>query len=70
MTTKGLSQKQVIIPISNDITHEFIKESNLHIVNINRALKAIKSNIVADFIHIEDKGIVIITNNVALGSDL
>ena len=70
MTTKGPSYKQVIIPMSNDIAKEFIKESNSHITNINHALKAIKSSMIADFIHVDDKGIVITTNNVALGSDL
>ena len=70
MTTKGLSHKQVIIPMSNDIAKEFIKESNSHITNINHALKAIKSSMIADFIHADNKGIVITTNNIALGSDL
>jgi len=70
MTTKGPSHKQVIIPMSNDIAKKFIKESNSHITNINHALKAIKSSTIADFIHVDNKGIVITTNNVALGSDL
>jgi len=69
MTAKGSSCKQVIIPMSNDIVKEFIKESNSHITNINRALKAIKSSTIADFIHVDSKEIVIITNNVVLGSD-
>ena len=42
----------------------------MHIVNINCALKNIQSNTIADFIHIEDKGIIITTNNVSLSSDL
>jgi len=70
MTTKGLLQKQVIVPISNDITKEFIKDSNSYVANINCAFKAIKSNTLADFMHIENKGIVLTTNNVSLGSDL
>ena len=70
MTTKGPSHKQVIIPIDNDITKEFGKKANLHITNINYALKAIKSSMIADFIHVDDKGIVITTNNIASGSDL
>ena len=41
ITTKGSSYKQVIIPISNDIAKEFIKELNSHVTNINHALKAI-----------------------------
>ena len=56
--------------MSNDIAKEFIKESNSHIANINCALKAIKSNTLANFIHVEDKDIVLITNNVVSGSNL
>ena len=70
MTTKGLSWKQVIISMSNDIAKEFIKESSSHVANINCALKVIKSSMLADFICVEDKGIVITTNNVASESDL
>ena len=70
ITTKGSSCKQVIISMNNDITKEFIKESNSHITNINCALKAIKSSTIADFIHIDDKGIVVTTNNVVSSSDL
>ena len=70
ITTKGSSCKQVIISMDNDITKKFIKESNSHITNINCALKAIKSSMIADFIHIDDKGIVVTTNNVVSSSDL
>jgi len=44
MTTKDLLRKQVIIPMNNDITKKFIKDSSSHIININQALKAIKSS--------------------------
>jgi len=70
MTTKGPSWKQVIIPMSYNIAKEFIKNSSSHIVNINHALKLIKSSTIANFIHVEDKGIIITTNIVSLGSDL
>ena len=70
MITKGFLWKQVIIPMSNDIAKEFIKNASSHIVNINCALKAIKSSTIADFICVEDKGIVIMTNNVSSGSNL
>ena len=56
--------------MSNNIAKEFIKESSSHIANINHALKVIKYSMLADFIYVEDKGIVVTTNNVALGSDL
>ena len=42
----------------------------MHVININCTLKNISSNTIADFIRAEDKGIVIITNNISLPSDL
>ena len=42
----------------------------MHVININHALKNIKSNIIVDFIHNNNKSIVITTNNVASSSDL
>jgi len=62
--------KQVIIPMGNDIAKEFIKESNSYVTNINYALKAIKSSTIANFICVDDKGIIITTNNVVSGLDL
>ena len=70
MTTKGLYHKQVIIPMSCDLSKRFIKDSSSHVVNINWALKSIKSNICTNFICADNKGIIILTNNVAVNSDL
>ena len=70
MTTKRPSCKQVIVPMNIDNIRKFLKDSSTHIININSALKSIKSNVMADFIWIDDKGIVISTNNVASPSDL
>ena len=50
MTIKRPSRKQVIIPISLDNANNFVKESSIHITNINRALKNIKLDVMADFI--------------------
>ena len=47
-----------------------MKDASTHVININRALKSIKSNIIADFIRLDDKCIIIFTNNVANPSDL
>jgi len=55
MTTKGPSCKQVIIPMSYNLGKRFIKDSSSHIININWALKSIKSNICADFICADNK---------------
>ena len=58
ITTKGPSCKQVIIPISTDNA------------DINRTLKNIKSDVMADFICVKNKGVVISTNKVASPLDL
>ena len=50
MTTKSSSQKHVIVPMSNDNKTRFIKDSSNHITNINRALKNIKLEVIANFI--------------------
>lgn len=64
--TKGLSRKQVIIPINSIITNRFIfiMISNKHIENINRALKSIKSDVMANFIWADHKEVVITTNKI------
>ena len=70
ITTKGPLCKQVIIPISNKLAKKFLKDSSMYIININHALRNILSNTIADFIYVEDKGVVITTNNVSSQSDL
>jgi len=50
ITMKGLLHKQVIVPINIDNARKFIKDSSTYIIKINRALKSIKSNVMADFI--------------------
>ena len=70
ITTKSPSQKQVIIPMSSDNTTKFVKEFSVYIANINRAFKNIKSDVMADFICIENKRVVITTNKVASLLDL
>ena len=56
--------------MSNNSVTSFIKDSSTHIININRILKNIRSNTMADFIHVKNKSIVITTNNIASPSDL
>ena len=65
MTTKGPSRKQVIVPISNDNTIFFTKNSRLYVTYINKLLRNAKSDIVVDFIRSDTIGPVIITNKVA-----
>jgi len=70
MTTKSPSRKQVIVPINSELSKKFIKDLSLHVTNINHALKEIASKTIVDFIHVEDKGIIITTNNISSNSDL
>ena len=51
-------------------TNSFIKDSSSHIININRALKNIKLNVMANFIHMDNKDIIITTNNTTSPLDL
>lgn len=44
--------------------------SNVHITNINRSLKGIKSEVVINFIRSDNKDIVVTTNKVVATSDL
>ena len=70
MTTKGPSYKQVIVPMKGNDANNFIKDSSMHIININQILKNIKFCIMADYICIDSKDIIITTNNIASPSDL
>ena len=70
MTTKSPSFKQVIVPMNDETTKKYLKDSNTYIVSINCTLKSIKSNVMANFIHIDNKDIVISTNNITNPSDL
>ena len=64
MTTKDPSHKQIIIPMNEKNTINFVKDSGAHISNINRNLKNIKLDIMANFICIENKEVVIVTNKI------
>ena len=70
MTTKGPSRKQVIVSISNDNKAKFIESSSTHITNLNRTLKNIKSEVMADFVCMDQTGIIIVTNKVTLPLNL
>ena len=70
MTIKSLSRKQIILPMNNDNKIKFIKDSCNHVTNINRALKSIKSEVIVDFIHLDQSEVIIVTNKVASSLDL
>ena len=70
LTTKGPSRKQIIIPMSSGNISAFMKNSSLHVANINRELKNSKSDILVDYIRYDSTGILITTNAVGRQSDL
>ena len=66
MTTKSPLRKQIIILISSTNSERFMVISSKYVANINRMLRDIKSDIIADFIHKDNKGLVITTNKVVV----
>ena len=70
MIIKSPSRRQVIIPISTNNISKFMSLSSKHISNINRALKNIKSEIMANFVYIDNWELIITTNKVTSQSDL
>ena len=70
MTTKGLSRKQVIVPMSSENVLSFMKNSSLHVANINRLLYNAKSDVLVDYICSDNTGIMVIISKVAQQSDM
>ena len=70
ITTKRLSRKQIIIPITDSNAEIIVNSANQQITNINRCLKEIKLDITADFIYKIDDRIVITTNKAIAALDL
>ena len=70
MTTKDLSRKQIIVSIDNVNKTKFIASSSDHIININRTLRNIKLDIIANYVYLEQKDITIVTNKVTSSLDL
>jgi len=63
MMTRGLSRKKVIILMAKLNTELIVKSAHIHVANINVCLKNSNSDIIADFIHISNNGIIITTNH-------
>ena len=70
MTTKGLLQKQIIVPINSDNKSNFIVSLSKHITNLNSILKSIKLEFRADFVYLDQHSIIIIINKVTFLLDL
>ena len=70
MMTKGPSRKQVIISMSRENINTFMKNSSLHVANINRLLRNTKSDVLVDYIQSDPTCVTIITNKVSQQSDM
>jgi len=70
MTTKDPSRKQVIISMVKDNIDKFIKNSLIHVTNLNRNLRNTMSEVLVNFICSNPLGITVVTNKVLLNSDL
>ena len=70
MIFKGLSKRQVLVPMSQADSTKLMVLSSKHVVNINKTLNDIKSNTIADFIWANSRGLTIMTNKVTSISDL
>jgi len=70
MITKGSSKRQILVSMSLDNINKIMVLSNKYIVNINKALKKIRSEVMADFIQADNKGFSITTNKVISNIDL
>ena len=67
--TKGPLYRQVIILMDSDNSTMILTKLLVYVVNINSALRNIKSNIITDFIYNDYRGLIITTNNVTSSSD-
>ena len=70
ITIKDSLKKQVLVPMSSTNSNKFMAMSSIHITNINKALKGIKSNIMANFVWADQRDLTITTNKVVSTSDL
>ena len=70
MISKGPLRKQVIILISSDNISKFIKNSSLHVANINWSLRNMKSEVLVNFICLDLTSIMVVTNKITVQSDL
>jgi len=64
ITIKRPFRKQVIIPINNENKIKFMEFSSEHIANFNKVLKNIKLDVMANFVHMNQANITIVTNKV------
>lgn len=70
ITTKEPLRKQVIIPWAQITLRSFGNFANMYITNINRYLKEVLLDTIANFIWVESKDIIITTNKIVSVPDM
>jgi len=70
MTTKDLLRKQIIISMGSNNLKKFLSLSDKYIVNLNYALKDIKSDVIIDFVRFDYKRLIIVFNKVVSPSNI
>ena len=50
MTTRNSSQKQIIVPMGKDNVNKFMASFGSYITNVNRALRNIKLDVMANYV--------------------
>ena len=70
MMTRGPFRKEVIIPMTKPNAELITKSVHKIIANINEYLKNSNSDVIADFIHLSNNGVIITTNQPANKSEL
>jgi len=70
MMTKGPSRKQIIISMGSENITKLMKNSSLHVTNINWSLRNLKSDVLVNFICSDLTEVMVVTNKVAVQSDL
>jgi len=56
--------------MSSDNVSSFMKNSSLHVANINRSLRNAKTDVLVDYIRSDNTGISVVVNKVAQQSDM
>ena len=56
--------------MSSENSMKFIRNSSLHVTNINKSLRNVKLDVLVDFIQSDQMVIIVVTSKVALQSDL
>ena len=68
ITTKRPSRKHIII--SSDNVSSFMKNSSVHVANINRSLQNAKTDVLVDYICSDNISISVVVNKIAQQSDM